>query len=328
MFKLTVPSRRQQLIDADRRNLCVCMTLRVVRIVCLAVLLASRSLTQVDAQTAKPPGKQFVPEQGFDVAGHVVDGTGKPVLGATVRLATERLGITEPSVSTDAEGRFVLKNCRPGKSVVTVVASDLSPQLQELTVGEQKLPLEFKLEPGHTLLLRILDTDGRPIPGELQHRYLAAPALVLSGMSNADGRLALAGMPEDAVLCDIQDKNHMQIRQRPLCAENGEILVTMSPQLVISGVVVDAATGKPIPEFQIRVGQSSLARARSFGGPRSRTRTSMDFTRSRLRSRRRAMHCKSSQPKTDLLNHGYLKATKLRRISISKCSRAAGRPEL
>ena len=218
MFKLTVPSRRQQLIDADRRNRCVCLTLRVVRIGCLAALLAGRSLTQVDAQTAKPPGKLIVPEQGFDVAGHVVDGTGKPLLGATVRLATERFGITEPSVSTDAEGRFVLKNCQPGKSVVTVVASDLSPQLQELKVGEQKVPLEFKLEPGHTLLLRILDTDGRPIPGATcsTDSWRGYHALVLDGKSDADGRLAIVGMPEDTVLCDILDKNHLQIRQRPL----------------------------------------------------------------------------------------------------------------
>ena len=43
--------------------------------------------------------------------------------------------------------------------------------------------------------------------------------------------------------------------------------MTMSPQLVISGVVVDAATGKPIPEFQIRVGQKFAGESQIFWRP-------------------------------------------------------------
>jgi hypothetical protein len=55
-------------------------------------------------------------KKGLEVKGRVVDAQGKPVAGAKVRLCLDRFGTHPPQSTTDADGRFVLKKCQPGRN--------------------------------------------------------------------------------------------------------------------------------------------------------------------------------------------------------------------
>src|SRR5262249_37027060 len=109
----------------------------------------------------------LVLKQGLKIAGRVVDQDGEPVKGAAARLGFDRFGSNEPEDRTDDEGQFTLRNCKPGKSLVTIQAEGYSPTFRQVVVEEGIAPLEFRLEPGHTLRVRVVDIEGRPIPGVL-----------------------------------------------------------------------------------------------------------------------------------------------------------------
>ena len=61
--------------------------------------------------------------------------------------------------------------------------------------------------------------------------------------------------PKDVVLYDAGKLGYMSSRQVPLTAEDREHVITLYPELVITGRVTDAQTGRPLPRFRLIRGQ-------------------------------------------------------------------------
>ena len=192
---------------------------------------------------------------GVQVSGRVVDSDGRPIAGAKVQFV---IGIGWKEMSTDPDGHFALDNCQPGKFTLVAQADRYSPELKEIEIGDRNQTLEFKLATGRTLRVRIVDVDGRPIAGAgiYAETWRGYHTQLLRTSTDAEGRVTWPSAPEDATIFDIVSKDFLQIRGMPLRAGNDEVVITMQPKLQISGVVVDAESGKAIPNFQIHIGRT------------------------------------------------------------------------
>jgi beta-lactamase regulating signal transducer with metallopeptidase domain/thiol-disulfide isomerase/thioredoxin len=198
-------------------------------------------------------------DRGIEIKGRALDTNGKPIVNAIARLGFDHFGSSEPETTSDDRGNFVLRNCKPGKSLVTVQAEGFAPQFQEVTVTENTEPLEFRLEPGRTMRIRVVDSNGKPIAGAVfaSDTWRGYRTLEFRGHTDANGRLEWPSAPPDAVLCDVLKTGFMANRRVSLTASDDEHVVTLLPELVIRGSVVDATTRKPIPSFQVRHGSYS-----------------------------------------------------------------------
>src|SRR6266850_3025573 len=83
----------------------------------------------------------IVMKRGITVAGLVMDETGKAIGGASVRAGApySDFGV---KVMTDGEGRFVLKNSRPGSTTLTATARGYAPDMKAIKVSREMSALE------------------------------------------------------------------------------------------------------------------------------------------------------------------------------------------
>jgi len=201
-----------------------------------------------------PPSRDLdsvtVLRRGFTLRGRVVDNREKPVAGARIIVGDNRSSEPKPG-TTDARGEFVMENCPPGPSLVTVRAEGFAPELRAVH-PEDTPSLQFRLGPGHTLRGKVVDRQGRPIPGAMvaadtwrEHR-----SLDFRVDTDRDGQFEWRSAPEDAVLYDFVKTGCMARRRVALTTSASEQVITLDPELTISGGVTDAATGRPVPAFR------------------------------------------------------------------------------
>ncbi|MCR9296318.1 MAG: carboxypeptidase regulatory-like domain-containing protein, partial [bacterium] len=203
-------------------------------------------------------GNRLVLQQGLSQSGLVVDPRGKPIPGAIARLGPDRWGTDEPQARTDESGRFVLKNCEPGENVVTVQAVGFAPQIQQVTISENEEPLRFQLSASSKLKVRIVDQQGQPIENAtfVVDGWQGYRTLEFRETSNKDGEVVWESAPKDALICDILKSGYMANRNLPLVPGDDVQTVTLYPELVISGRVIDKVAEKPVESFRIIRGQN------------------------------------------------------------------------
>jgi beta-lactamase regulating signal transducer with metallopeptidase domain/thiol-disulfide isomerase/thioredoxin/DNA-binding beta-propeller fold protein YncE len=198
----------------------------------------------------------LVLKQGLRVAGYIMDRDLKPIPGAKAALGFDRFGSDDPRAVSDEEGYFVLKNCKPGRSLVTIQAEGFCPEAKELVVGEQNEELHFMLEPGHTLRARVVDIEGKPVQGAFfaTDAWRGYRSLAFRVDTPEDGRVVWHSAPPDTVLCSIGKTGYMAARDVPIKPGEEEQLITLHPVLEISGRVTDAITAEPIDTFKVTHG--------------------------------------------------------------------------
>ncbi|HEX4070139.1 MAG TPA: carboxypeptidase-like regulatory domain-containing protein, partial [Planctomycetaceae bacterium] len=198
----------------------------------------------------------FVLKRGLAVSGRVIGPTGKPVAGARVMLGYQRWNPDENKTSTTSDGRFTLRNCKPGRAFVTVQAPGFAPGMQDVEVAKQTKPVELRLEPGHTVKIRVVDAHGKPMAhaNVWASSWRGNSTLNFDSETDAKGELVWDSAPADSILVYGHKEGYMssgQVRVRP---SNDFQVITLAPELFISGRVTDASTGRPIESFHIRHG--------------------------------------------------------------------------
>ncbi|NQT14484.1 MAG: carboxypeptidase regulatory-like domain-containing protein, partial [Planctomycetes bacterium] len=206
----------------------------------------------------------MVMKRGIPVSGTVTDPEGKPVADATVILG-EWYSPERPCVSTDKKGYYRFASLAPGGTDLTVTSPGLAPGLRSVNVQSRMTPVDFQLEKGNTLRVRVVGKDGKPISGvfvtpDTWRGKRVLCDLEIRGRTDAEGRWTWTWAPKDAVKTNFGltgRVNYMRIHHLPLAPQEAEHVVTLYRALAISGSVVDAQTEQPIPNFRVVRGYMS-----------------------------------------------------------------------
>ena len=192
-------------------------------------------------------------KQGLKITGRVVDGDGQPIEKASATFGTDIWGTSAPTALTDADGRFELINCKTGQSAVTVHAKSFAPQLLKINASSELEPLEFQLQAGHKIHIKVVDPDGEPI----ENAHISADTwqelrtISLRTNADANGEFVWKDAPPEPVEFDVLKTGYVANRNVPLSPADDPQVVTLYPKLVITGSVKESESGDPVDSFQI-----------------------------------------------------------------------------
>jgi hypothetical protein len=197
-------------------------------------------------------------KSGFQLEGVVRDSSGKPIAGALVIRGDNPY--SQPGskeVVADNEGRYRLPTLAAGKLLVTVVAKGWMPQLREIELGAELNKLDFQLEAGLPLKVRIVDQTGQPISKcyvSLQEwrgkQSLYNMNTGIPGRADEHGVYLWGWAPADAVKFRIENPGFIY-QDLELTANGEQQTITLRPEAKISGTVMDASSSKPIAQFAV-----------------------------------------------------------------------------
>lgn len=228
-------------------------------------------------------------EDGPEVSGRVIDGSGQPVSGALVMLAPpgSNGGLEElpPAaaawVSTAGNGSFRLAPPEPGTYHLDITARGFAPQRRPaltLAAGSKDLALgAVALAPEAVLEGRVLDLGRRPITGAKVYLYrrgwvpsrippeapkdASTPLLKdPSAITDREGRFIVHGLvPGEAFEVSIWARGfaHASVESQRVPAE-APLEVVLRGQATVRGKVVDAE-GKPVAGVRVDALANGLA---------------------------------------------------------------------
>jgi beta-lactamase regulating signal transducer with metallopeptidase domain/protocatechuate 3,4-dioxygenase beta subunit/thiol-disulfide isomerase/thioredoxin len=215
---------------------------------------------------------------GIVATGTITDPQGKPVAGAVV-VRGDRPYWEEGSqeVRTDEQGRYRLPPLSSGKQTLTVVAQDWMPAQTKIDIKQGMAPVDFRLRTGKDLRIRVIDQDGKPIPGvdvwidnwragESLYNFKHPNVLdtKIPDKTDGDGIYRWTWAPDDAVAYRFSKEGYVEL-ELDLTASASEQTVTLPKILRIMGKVTDT-NGRPIkgvtavPVVEFRPGNLLAAR--------------------------------------------------------------------
>ena len=215
----------------------------------------------------------------LNITGQVLDRNGEPIEGALVAQGADRKTLFFPSTKTDSEGRYTFENISPGDIVLTVQAPGYSPDSMRFIVDRQLPSIIFRLEPGHTIKGRIVDPNNKPVEGatvsaDTWHEFRS---LTWETETDANGQFVWNDAPKDELTININKWRYIIIRNYSIKASEKEYVITMNPELVIHGKVVDANSGEPVNDFRFYPGVEGSAGQDIAWKPGSRITKQNDY---------------------------------------------------
>ncbi len=140
---------------------------------------------------------------GVTIEGRVVDEQGRPLAGALVAVPSDAQGEMPVQVETGLDGSFRLKGLARGDRYdLHIQAEGFVPRQAPGVEAPPSEPLRIELRRGRTLSVRVLDPDGRPVPGARLSR-------LESTMTNAAG--GRSGHQSSTSLGETGDEGSFQI---------------------------------------------------------------------------------------------------------------------
>ena len=202
------------------------------------------------------PKARITLQRGLTATGTVRDEAGHPVAGAL--LQTELYYDQRRRATTGPDGTYRLVGCEPGrKTRIVITAPGKAMDLRDVRIEPDMKPVDFVLKPGGKLRVRVLDDRGKPVAktqiwfqswrGDLC--YFAFEGV--NQYADEQGVWQWNEAPLDKLEADICPPGGMQLPHRPLVAREQEYVFRFVPELVISGNVTDAVTGKPVKRFRV-----------------------------------------------------------------------------
>lgn len=109
--------------------------------------------------------------EGWTLSGQIVDAqNGRPILGASINVATGILGVYSRAIESDAQGRFALSGLISDDPNLYVEAKGYVPS-GPLAASPGEPDIDVRLERGATIEGWVVDGGGRPIQGAIVHAY-------------------------------------------------------------------------------------------------------------------------------------------------------------
>ena len=204
----------------------------------------------------KEPVQRIELSSGLTVSGTVSDEEGQPIHGALVRLLNWN---DIPGAKTDKQGRYSLKGCEAKISRIVVSAQGKALDMKKIFVASEMAPVNFTMKPGGKIRIRVVDEKGKGVPKAwvfLQHWRNERVHLAfghLDKYTDENGIWECADAPLEEFTADIGRPGGMQLSEQVLIAgqkEYKEYVFSPPQALIISGLVVDAKTKRPIKKFR------------------------------------------------------------------------------
>lgn len=222
--------------------------------------------------------------EGVNVSGVVTSAAGQPLGGVDVVVYDLELraiipdGVEEGSTRTDEEGRYDIgRLCTGMKRVVARTPGFASSQRSPLRLSDSLDAVDFTLSAGHHIAGHVLDADTgegianvtvraaavthsttRHAPGS-NARLRPPPGNVGESVKTGpDGSFRIDGLAKGYHLISIVDGPGKGATTN---ASVGDEKVVLKARLrgVVSGVVIDADTGSPIPRFSVALARGERA---------------------------------------------------------------------
>jgi thiol-disulfide isomerase/thioredoxin/protocatechuate 3,4-dioxygenase beta subunit len=161
-------------------------------------------------------------EKGAVVEGIVVaKSDGRPLSGVTVANGSVRThsGRVEPTTTTDSNGRFRLTGVPSGQTLLQAISQDFARAKASVLTGlDRTAQVRFELEAGTEVAGRIVDPEGRPIPGvKLSIDLWDSPFdFIRQTSTDADGRYQLEHLSNEPIELLIGKRGFVGKRERIL----------------------------------------------------------------------------------------------------------------
>ena len=194
--------------------------------------------------------------RGTPIEGTVVAPDGRPVANAEVIIGSDRpYANSIPAVKTDGDGRFTLGIKPGGASMLTARCGGFGPVQQLIKVGSAPQRVTLRLQPAHTLSGRVVDRAGKPVPRAYVRvtSWRGKQSLQQELKTDQDGRFAWNEAPGDEVRISVSAEGYASKDDLPLLPGQPHDIV-LTPPTTITGTVVDAGTGQPLPQFTLMLG--------------------------------------------------------------------------
>ncbi len=217
---------------------------------------------RLSLKTARAMTGTLLMRRGIRASGQVHDGKGRFVSDATVILAYSGSTGNCLRTTTDAAGQFIFPHADDasplGRFSVSAQADGFSPAWQ-MVVPTGDIPLiDFALAPGKTFRGRVVDGKGRPVAGaQVEPKWQECYFLDWKATTDEDGRFVWLSAPaEGEIEFQVRKDGFLFSSGQRIAARAGDVTITIHPQIRVHGSVVDAETGRPIPEFRVVDGQA------------------------------------------------------------------------
>ena len=207
--------------------------------------------------TGRLASARIVLERGLTISGRITDEAGKPIAGARVRTKFHN-DIRE--ARSDLEGQYRIEGCEPRATRVVASAVGRATDMKEVTVDPKMGPVDFRMKPGGTVRIRVVDQQGQPVPKTRiffqwwRGRFEYFEFDHVGQYADDHGVWTWHEAPLDEFRADICPPEGMQLQAQPIVARTQEYVFHVSGPLVVSGGVVAAATKQPIKNFRVVVG--------------------------------------------------------------------------
>lgn len=209
--------------------------------------------TKFGIKRGDKPAARVTLQAGLIVTGRVTDETGKPIAGAVVRT---KFGNNVRKDVTSADGTYRVTGAEPGEARIVVSAKGRALEMKQVAIA-RGTNVDFILQPGRTVRVRVLDEKGHPLPrariffqrwrGPIQYFEFDS----VTQYANKDGVWEWHEAPVDTFAADICRPGGMQLSYQPLGDGKEEYTFRVPPALVISGKVVDAKTKQALKTFRV-----------------------------------------------------------------------------
>ena len=212
--------------------------------------------TEFKIEPGAVPTSRIQLERGLTVRGRISDDAGQPIAGAMVRTEFHNAIVQD---ETDGDGTYRLVGCEPIMTTIVVTAPGKAADFREVNAAPDMNPVDFTLQPGRTIRVRVLNQQGQPEAKARiffqrwrgQQLYFAFNAI--DQYADDAGVWTWNEAPPDQFLADIcpAGQDGMQLTSQPLTPRSEEYVFRLPPSLVISGTVIDAETSRPIDQFRV-----------------------------------------------------------------------------
>ncbi|WP_010585806.1 M56 family metallopeptidase [Schlesneria paludicola] len=196
---------------------------------------------------------------GLTVRGKVIDEKGNPIVQARVFARVASYHIRQ--VMTETDGTYKLPGCATNTTRIVVFANGRAPEAKDVLIEPAMTPVDFQMQPGAKIRVKILDEADKPIPmAHLIFRGWRGTSFgyfefdQVNRHADEQGIWEWDAAPLDEFQADICRPNGLCLAKQTLKARDEEYVFRLPAALVVVGKVIDAETKTPVKSFVVTTG--------------------------------------------------------------------------